>query len=186
MCKRPERIPVFRFADRYCNFFRKEGIGYMKLKKFGGTEQKIYDLVLPVVNQLGYLIWDVRFEKKGADWELTVFIDKETEGITIDDCERVTNPVSDLLDQYDPIPQSYRLSVSSPGLEADLIRESHFDACIGCEVRVRGIRNFDDGSREIIGVLTDWDKESVTLQTQQETVILPFSGIAFVKLYFEF
>ncbi|MDE5769950.1 MAG: ribosome maturation factor RimP, partial [Oscillospiraceae bacterium] len=153
------------------------------------TEQKIYDLVFPVVSSLGYLIWDVRFEKKGADWELTVFIDKETDGITIDDCEKVTTPVNDLLDEHDPIPQSYRLSISSPGLEADLIRESHFDACVGCEVRVRGIRNFDDGSREVVGILTDWNKDSVTIRTAQESeqsVILPFSGIAFVKLYFEF
>ncbi|MDE6087027.1 MAG: ribosome maturation factor RimP [Oscillospiraceae bacterium] len=161
----------------------------MKLKKFSNTEQKIYDLVFPVVNSLGYLVWDVRFEKKGADWELTVFIDKETDGITIDDCEKVTTPVSDLLDEHDPIPQSYRLSISSPGLEADLIRKSHFDACVGCEVRVRGIRNFDDGSREVVGVLMDWDKDSVTIRTAQEpeqSVMLPFSGIAFVKLYFEF
>lgn len=159
----------------------------MKLKKFGNTEQKIYDLVLPIVNELGYLVWDVRFEKKGADWELTVFIDKETENITIDDCEKVTTPISDMLDEKDPISQSYRLSISSIGLEADLVRESHFDACIGCEVRVRGIRNFSDNSREVIGILTDWNKESIILQISQEEILeLKFSEIAFVKLYFDF
>lgn len=159
----------------------------MKLKKFGNTEQRIYELVLPIVNELGYLVWDVRFEKKGADWELCIFIDKETESISIDDCEKVTTPVSDMLDEKDPISQSYRLVISSPGLEADLVRESHFDACIGCEVRVRGIRNFADNSREVIGILTDWNKEYLTLQTaQSETLQLPFSGIAFVKLYFDF
>lgn len=159
----------------------------MKLKKFGSTEQKIYDLVLPIVNELGYLVWDVRFEKKGADWELTIFIDKETESITIDDCEKVTAPVSDMLDEKDPIPQSYRLSISSIGLEADLVRESHFDACIGCEVRVKGFQNFADNSREVIGILTDWNKEYLTLQVSQEEILeLKFSEIAFVKLYFDF
>ncbi len=158
----------------------------MKLKKFGSTEQRIYDLIAPIVTELGYLVWDVRYEKEGADWYLRLFIDHETEPVSISDCERVTRPVSDLLDEKDPIPQSYILEVSSAGLEAELVRESHFDACIGCEVRARGIRPFPDGSRERVGVLTDWDKDSVTLQVGEETEVLPMQGLAFVKLYFAF
>ena len=158
----------------------------MKLKKFGSTEQKIYDLIVPVVNELGYLVWDVRYEKEGASWYLRIFIDSETETVSINDCEKVTNPVSDLLDEKDPIAQSYILEVSSPGLEADLIRESHFDACIGCEVRARGFRDFENGNREVIGTLTDWNKEFITLQTPEQTLELPFSALTFVELYFEF
>ena len=158
----------------------------MKLKKFGSTEQKVYDLIAPVVTELGYLIWDVRYEKEGAACYLRIFIDSETETVSINDCEKVTAPVSDLLDEKDPIAQSYILEVSSPGLEADLIRESHFDACLGCEVRVKGFRNFENGSREIVGILTDWNKEFITLQTPEQTLELPFSAITFVKLYFAF
>jgi len=158
----------------------------MKLKKFGSTEQKIYDLIAPIVNELGYLVWDVRYEKEGASWHLRIFIDSETETVSINDCEKVTAPVSDLLDEKDPIAQSYILEVSSPGLEADLIRESHFDACLGCEVRARGFRDFENGSREIVGTLTDWNKDFITLQTPEQTLELPFSALTFVKLYFAF
>ncbi len=158
----------------------------MKLKKFGGTEQRIYDLIAPIVTELGYLVWDVRYEKEGANWYLRIFIDSETDTISINDCEKVTTPVSDLLDEADPISQSYILEVSSAGLEADLVRESHFDACIGCEVRAKSIRPLADGSREVIGVLKDWNKDTVTLTVDGEDVTLELSALAFVKLYFDF
>ena len=158
----------------------------MKLKKFGSTEQRIYDLIAPVVRDLGYLIWDVRYEKEGANWYLRIFIDSETDTIGIGDCEKVTTPVSDLLDEQDPIAQSYILEVSSAGLEADLVRESHFDACIGCDVRARAFRPLEDGSRELIGELKDWDKDGITLITDGQERSLAFNTLTFVKLYFDF
>lgn len=158
----------------------------MKLKKFGSTEQRIYDLAAPIITELGYLVWDVRYEKEGAGWYLRIFIDSETDTISINDCEKVTTPISDMLDEEDPISQSYTLEISSAGLEADLIRESHFDACLGCEVRVRGFRPFVDGSRELIGVLKDWDKEGITLETAEGEQKLAFNTLTFVKLYFDF
>lgn len=158
----------------------------MKLKKFGGTEQRIYALAAPIVTELGYLVWDIRYEKEGASWYLRIFIDSETDVISINDCEKVTGPISDMLDEQDPIAQSYILEVSSAGLEADLIRESHFDACLGSKVRARLIRPLEDGSREAVGILTDWNKEQITLETETGNVELPFAALAFVKLYFEF
>lgn len=158
----------------------------MKLKKFGSTEQRIYDLVAPVITDLGYLVWDVRYEKEGASWYLRIFIDSETDSIGITDCEKVTGPVSDLLDAEDPIAQSYILEISSAGLEADLVRESHFDACIGSEVRVKSIRPLPDGSREVVGILKDWSRESITIETDGTDQTLELSTLAFVKLYFDF
>ena len=128
----------------------------------------------------------MRFEKEGANRYLRIFIDSETDTISINDCERVTRPVDALLDERDPIEGSYILEVSSAGLEADLVRESHFDACIGCEVRARGIRPFEDGSREVIGVLEDWSKESIVLTVDGQQRELALAGLAFVKLYFDF
>ena len=119
-------------------------------------------------------------------WYLRIFIDSETDAIGINDCEKVTGPVSDLLDEKDPIAQSYILEISSAGLEAELVRESHFDACIGCEVRARGFRPFPDGSRELIGVLEAWDMDNVTLTVNGGQQVLPFRELAFVKLYFDF
>lgn len=157
----------------------------MKLKKFGSTEQRVYDLAAPVIREMGYLVWDIRFEKEGASWYLRIFIDSEENAIHIQDCEKVTGSVSDLLDAEDPIPQSYILEISSPGLEAELIRESHFDASLGSVVRARYIRPVE-GCREVVGTLTAWDKEQITLQTQAGETQIPMSLLAFVRLYFEF
>lgn len=157
----------------------------MKLKKFGSSEQRVYDLAAPIIAELGYLVWDVRFEKEGANWYLRIFIDSAESVINIQDCEKVTGPVSDMLDAEDPISHSYILEVSSPGLEADLVRESHFDAALGSEVRARCIRPVD-GCREVVGTLQSWDKEQITLETENGEIVLPMAVLAFVKLYFEF
>ena len=119
----------------------------MKLKKNGATEQKVYELAAPLAESLGLVIWDVRFEKEGASWYLRVFIDKD-EGISIDDCEAMSRPLSDLLDEADPIDQQYFLEVGSAGLERDLVRESHFAASIGAVVRMRLIRPDETGQKE--------------------------------------
>ncbi len=157
----------------------------MKLKKFGNTEQKVYALAAPIITELGYLVWDVRFEKEGASWYLRFFIDSETKTIGISDCEKVTGPISDMLDEEDPIPQSYILEISSAGLERELIRESHFDACLDSVVRARCIRPID-GMKEVVGTLTAWNKEQITIRTEAGEMDIPFSALAFVKLYFEF
>ena len=158
----------------------------MKLKKFGTTEQRIYELVRPIVTGMDYTLWDVRYEKEGASWYLRIFIDTPDGYVDISDCERVTAPVSDLLDETDPIDQSYILEVSSAGLEADLVRENHFEASIGLEVRVRSIRPCEDGSREVIGVLQSWDKTQLTLSCRDGEHTYPMESLAVVKLFFDF
>ena len=90
----------------------------MKYKKFGATEQRVYDLIKPITDELGYYLWDVSYVKEGAMWYLRIFIDQD-EGITIEDCEKVTEPVNQILDEKDPIPQQYMLEVGSAGLERE-------------------------------------------------------------------
>ncbi|MBR5405242.1 MAG: ribosome maturation factor RimP [Oscillospiraceae bacterium] len=154
----------------------------MKLKKFGGTESRIYELVQPIAEELGLIVWDVRFEKEGALWYLRVLLDHMERPVNITDCEQVTRPLSKLLDELDPIPQSYTLEVGSAGLERELIRETHFDACEGSPVRVRMIRPLEDGTRDLTGTLLHCDKEQVTLETADGELSLPLAGIAFVRL----
>ena len=157
----------------------------MKLKKFGATEQKVYDLVKPVTDELGYFLWDVSYVKEGAMWYLRVFIDCD-EGITIDDCEKVTEPVNAVLDEADPIKQSYMLEVGSAGLERELLKEEHFEVCIGDKVRIRFIRNVD-GEKEIPATLMGYDKNTITVCTENgEEKICQLADIAFVKLWFDF
>ena len=157
----------------------------MKLKKFGGTEQKVYDLVKPVTDELGYYLWDVCYVKEGAMWYLRIFIDQD-EGISIDDCERATAPINEVLDEADPISQSYMLEVGSAGLERELLREEHFGVCIGDDVRIRFIRSVD-GEKEIKATLLGADRSSLTVRDESGTErTLPLEEIAFVKLWFDF
>ncbi len=157
----------------------------MKFKKFGGTEQKVYDLIRPITDELGYYLWDVCYEKEGALWYLRVFIDQD-EGISINDCERATAPISKLLDEKDPVDQSYILEVGSAGLERDLVKEEHFEVCQGDKVRIRFIRE-TNGEKEITAVLTGADKEGVSVIDESgNEKKFPLSDIAFVKLYMDF
>ena len=94
----------------------------MKIKKFGSTESRIYSMVKPIADEHGLIVWDVRFEKEGAVWYLRVLLDHMDRAVTIADCEAVTRPLSKLLDDDDPIQQSYTLEVGSAGLERELIR----------------------------------------------------------------
>lgn len=109
------------------------------------------ELAAPILQELGLTLWDVRFEKEGSSWYLRYFIDKEN-GVNIDDCEQFSRKIDKLLDEADPIPQSYYLEVSSPGIERELRRPEHFEFCRGEKVRIKTIRPVD-GIREFIGIL---------------------------------
>lgn len=157
----------------------------MKLKKFSATEQKVYDLVKPITDELGYYLWDVSYVKEGASWYLRVFIDCD-EGITIEDCETVTEPVNKILDETDPIPQSYTLEVGSAGLERELLSKDHFEVCEGDKVRIRFIRSVD-GEKEISAFLKSADKNQVVVADENNNEkVFQLSDIAFIKLWFEF
>ena len=157
----------------------------MKFKKFGGTEQKVYDLIKPITDELGYYLWDVCYEKEGALWYLRVFIDQD-EGISIDDCERATAPINQILDEKDPIPQSYMLEVGSAGLERELVKDEHFEVCQGDTVKMRFIRSVD-GEKEVVAELVSADKDGITLRNDEGAEKkYPLADIAFVKLYMEF
>ena len=157
----------------------------LNFKKFGNTESKIYDIVKPITDELEYFLWDISFVKEGAVWYLRVFIDRD-EGISIQDCETVTAPVSDMLDREDPISQSYILEVGSAGLERELVREEHFEACIGDVVQIRLIRAVD-GEKDIIGTLLSAGRDEITVSDDdgnEKKYML--SDIAHVKLYLDF
>ena len=87
--------------------------------KGGNTVNAVWEIAEPIANGLGYELWDVRFEKEGANWYLRIFIDKE-DGISINDCVDMSHAIDKPLDEADPIEQSYCLEVCAPGLERDL------------------------------------------------------------------
>lgn len=120
-------------------------------------------LAEPVAQELGLTLWDVRFVKEGASWYLRFMIDKP-EGVSIDDCVAMSRRMNPILDEADPIAHAYCMEVMSPGVERELTRPEHFEACAGTPVAVRLIRP-QDGVREFCGVLKGLEEDAVLLET---------------------
>lgn len=115
----------------------------------------VAQLAQPIVAQAGCTLWDVEYVKEAGEWFLRVYIDKEG-GVDINDCEAVSRPLSDLLDEADPIQGSYTFEVSSAGLDRPLKKPEHFAACAGQQVDVRFYRPVD-GRKEYTGALVGCD-----------------------------
>lgn len=138
--------------------------------KGGSTVNTVWEIAEPIAKSLGYELWDVRFEKEGANWYLRIFIDKE-DGISINDCVDMSHAIDKPLDEADPIEQSYCLEVCSPGLERDLKRDSHFEKCIGEKIMVKLIRPVD-GQREFKGKLESYDNGNFELLLEEGTKLM--------------
>ncbi len=151
-------------------------------KKSGSTVQIIKELALPLCEELGLELWDVKFEKEGASWYLRLFIDKDG-GINIDDCENFSRPFNKLLDEKDPISQSYIFETSGPGLGRELRKPEHFERFKGERIRIRFIRA-RNGEKEAVGLLKGFSKPDITVRfdgTDKDDVV-SLSECAFVKL----
>lgn len=125
------------------------------------TVSVVWDIAKPIADALGLILWDVRFQKEGANWYLRIFIDKEG-GVGIEDCVNMSHGIEEPLDTLDPIEQSYNLQVSSPGLERDLVRDEHFQKYIGEKIMLKLPRAVD-GQKEFHGILQQYENGSLTL-----------------------
>ena len=150
--------------------------------KGGNTIAKVYEMVKPITDELGLVLWDIVFEKEGAYWYLRVFIDRDDDMPNMTDCENVTRPLSKLLDEKDPIEQSYILEVGSPGLGRELKKEEHFMRYMECPVRIRYIRE-TDGQKEFIAILKGYDKDSISVITEEGDKVIAIAETAFIRLF---
>lgn len=141
----------------------------------------VAQLATPVVEQAGCSLWDVEYVKEAGEWFLRVYIDKEG-GVSIDDCEAVSRPLSDLLDEADPIEGSYTFEVSSAGADRVLKKPEHFARFQGQEVEVKLYRP-RDGRKDFVGVLRSWQDGDVTLDVGGEPTAFEKKEIALVRLY---
>ena len=149
--------------------------------KGGNTVAAVWDIAAPIAEQLGLDIWDIRFVKEGADWFLRIFIDKDG-GVTIEDCENMSRAMDAPLDEADPIPQSYCLEVSSPGIERELTRDSHFEACKGEKIKLRLIRALE-GKRDFSGVLEYTDGKQITVRLEDgSAMVVDKKETSYIKL----
>ena len=150
----------------------------------GNTAALVYELAKPIADGLGLNIWDVTFEKEGALRYLRVLIDRPGGVVDMDDCENMSRPLSDILDEKDPIDEQYILEVGSPGLGRELRRPEHFRQYMECPVRIRYIREHE-GIKEFIAVIMAYDEEQNTLEAETENgrILVKVSDTAFIRLY---
>ncbi|MCX7711834.1 MAG: ribosome maturation factor RimP [Clostridia bacterium] len=121
------------------------------------VEDAVTELVKPITDQHSFELVDVEFIKEGANWYLRIYIDKP-KGITIDDCQVVSEELSEKLDKEDPIEQSYFLEVSSPGLERPLKKDRDFEKYKGEVVEVKLFEALDGRKifeGELLGLIDD-------------------------------
>lgn len=132
--------------------------------------QKVKELVKPIVSELGISLWDVEFVKDGSAWILRLLIDKE-DGVSIDDCEKVSRAVDKPLDEKDFIAGSYYLEVSSPGIERTLKEKEHFEKYIGSEINVK-LYSPLNGSKLFTGKLLSFEDGKVTIQDNNSDLLI--------------
>jgi ribosome maturation factor RimP len=143
------------------------------------TAQKVSQLVLKPIEDLGLKLWDVRFVKEGASWYLRIFIDKEG-GVGINDCTDVSHAVDPILDEADPIDVSYYLEVCSPGLGRELRSKEHFESFIGSEISLT-LYKAREGVKTFRGILKQYN-EGPVLEIDGENVSFTQSEVSKAKL----
>lgn len=141
--------------------------------------------IRPIIEELGYELVEVSYEKENGGMSLIFTIDKE-EGVTIDDCEIVNKKIDPILDELNPTDDKpYTLVVSSPGLDRPLKTDRDFSRAVGKEVDLN-LYVKQDGKKAFNGILKAYDEKSVTLQTQNEDLTFDREKVASIKLVIKF
>ena len=140
-------------------------------------EEKIEDLVKTKIENIGYELYDVEYVKEGKNFFLRIFIDSP-KGIDLNDCEKVNNEITDILDEKDYIKEQYFLEVSSPGIERVLRKDKHLQDNIGKLISVKLFSKDDNGKKEYQSILESFDKENIVLEGN---VQIPRKNIAQIK-----
>ena len=145
---------------------------------------QVAQFAAPVVEANGCRLWDVEYVREGSERYLRLYIDKDG-GIDIEDCERVHRAMDPILDEKDPIAESYHFEVCSAGLERALKRPSDFAQFMDSAVMVKLYRP-RNGLKEIPGILRGYEEGRVTIEAGKETITFEKSEVALVRLRVEF
>ena len=127
-------------------------------------EEKVENLICKTIEDLGYELYDVIYEKEAQDYYLRIFIDTPN-GINLEDCEKVNDAINDMLDEANYIKEQYFLEVSSPGVERVLRKEKHLQDNLGKEIVCNLFKPIEK-EKQIEGVLQEFDKDKLILQME--------------------
>lgn len=138
--------------------------------------QQLETILRPVIEGLGYEFWGLEFRSQGHHSLLRVFIDDAENGVSVEDCEKVSRQVSGVMDVEDPIQSEYTLEVSSPGMDRPLFRLEQYEEFAGHRVQIR-LRMAFEGRRKFIGLLKGVEGEDVVVVVDDHEYLLPFDSI---------
>jgi len=144
----------------------------------------VEELVTPIVTELEIELVDIEYVKEGKDWFLRVFIDTEN-GIDIEQCGIVSERLSEIMDEIDPIPHNYFLEVSSPGAERPLKKPEDVEKAIGKNVYIKTYEQIE-GAKEFEGELIAFDGQTITItvkiKTRKKDIEIPYEKVALARL----
>ena len=145
-------------------------------------EEKVNSLLKEKINSLGYDLYDVEYVKEGKDYFLRIYIDKET-GIDLNDCEKVSNEINEMLDESDIVKEQYFLEVSSPGIERILRKDEHLKANLGKQVEIKLFKPIEK-QKQFIGELEGFTENTVDIKIE-ETISIDRKNIAQIKTIYD-
>ena len=166
------------FAPLFFECFFKEGAEILKVTDLVAEFSK------PIIEANGCSLWDVEYVREGSERYLRIYLDKEG-GIDIDDCEKVHRAIDPILDEKDPIAESYHFEVCSAGLERTLKRPEDFVRFMDSAVLVKLYRP-RNGLKELPGTLRGYEDGRITIEAGKESITFEKSEVALVRLRVEF
>ena len=148
-------------------------------KALSSIEEKTENLLINTIQDLGYELYDVQYVKEGKDYYLRIFIDRP-EGISLEDCEKVSNSVDPILDKEDYIKEQYFLEVSSPGIERILKKDKHLQDNIGNLVEIRLFKQVEK-QKKMQGILKEFDEQNITIESEGKNIQVERKNIAVIR-----
>lgn len=149
------------------------------------TAEAVTEIVEPYATQLGLDIYDVEYVKEGADYFLRIYIDKPNGNVDINDCENLSRVIDPVLDEADPIKDSYYLEVSSVGLDRPLKLEKDFLRFMGQKIDVRLFKP-RDGIREYCGRLCGYENGEFTVECENGIITAAVKEASLIRPHLDF
>lgn len=140
----------------------------------------VTELAAPAARELGLELWDVEYVREAGQWFLRIYVDKDG-GVNISDCEALSKALDPLLDEADPIPDSYVFEVSSAGAERELKRPGDFEKFMGSPVEVRLYKPLN-GSKTCLGTLKGYADGAVCVESGGTEYVFEKAQVAKVRL----
>ena len=146
--------------------------------------EKVTTLAEPVIREAGCSLWDVEYVREAGTYYLRIYVDKEG-GVSIDDCVEISHLLDPILDENDPVPESYVFEVSSPGAERELKYPAHFAQYMGSEIQLHTYRPVD-GQKIFVGILKAYTDGDITITIGNSDKVIAAADVAKVKLHVSF